>query len=92
MARKPARKNEHEKEKETELTPDEIADLLTGGCDNHGLSRNIALLLQACFREQEIPIARLPTANKILALGRGFCFGHNHSSGKPVQFQHHSSI
>lgn len=38
MARKPARKNEHEKKKETELTPDEIADLLTGGCDNLGLS------------------------------------------------------
>ena len=38
MARKPIRKNQHEEKKETELTPDEIADLLTGGCDNLGLS------------------------------------------------------
>ena len=29
---------EHETEKEIELTPDEIADLLTGGCDNLGMS------------------------------------------------------
>jgi hypothetical protein len=38
MARKTIRKNEHEQEKELELTPDEIADLLTGGCDNQGMS------------------------------------------------------
>jgi hypothetical protein len=38
MARKPIKINEQEKKKETELTPDEIADLLTGGCDNLGLS------------------------------------------------------
>jgi hypothetical protein len=38
MARKPIKKNEIEKKKEIELTPDEIADLLTGGCDNMGLS------------------------------------------------------
>jgi hypothetical protein len=38
MARKTIRQNEHEQKKEVELTPDEIADLLTGGCDNQGLS------------------------------------------------------
>jgi len=38
MARKTIRKNEREQEQETELTPDEIADLLTGGCDNQGMS------------------------------------------------------
>jgi hypothetical protein len=38
MARKPIRKNENKEKKEAELTPEEIADLLTGGCDNHGLS------------------------------------------------------
>jgi hypothetical protein len=38
MARKTIRKNEDEQEKELELTPDEIADLLTGGCDNQGMS------------------------------------------------------
>jgi len=38
MARKAIKKNEHEKKQEVELTPDEIADLLTGGCDNLGLS------------------------------------------------------
>jgi len=38
MARKTIRKNEQEQEKEMELTPDEIADLLTGGCDNQGMS------------------------------------------------------
>ena len=38
MARKTIKKNEQEQQKEIELTPDEIADLLTGGCDNYGLS------------------------------------------------------
>jgi len=38
MARKTIRENEHKQKKEVELTPDEIADLLTGGCDNHGMS------------------------------------------------------
>ena len=38
MARKTIQKNEREKQKEIELTPDEIADLLTGGCDNQGMS------------------------------------------------------
>jgi hypothetical protein len=38
MASKTIRKNEHEQEKELELTPDEIADLLTGCCDNQGMS------------------------------------------------------
>jgi hypothetical protein len=38
MARKIIRKNERGKEQEVELTPDEIADLLTGGCDNQGMS------------------------------------------------------
>ena len=38
MARKTIRKNEQEQEKELELTPDEIADLLTGCCDNQGMS------------------------------------------------------
>jgi hypothetical protein len=38
MARKITRKSESEKKKEVELTPDEIADLLTGGCDNLGMS------------------------------------------------------
>jgi hypothetical protein len=38
MPRKPIKKNEPEKKKEIELTPDEIADLLTGGCDNLGMS------------------------------------------------------
>jgi len=37
MVRKTIRKIEHEQE-EVELTPDEIADLLTGGCDNQGMS------------------------------------------------------
>ena len=35
MARKTITKNEREKKEEIELTPDDIADLLTGGCDNH---------------------------------------------------------
>jgi hypothetical protein len=35
MARKTTEMNEQEKQEEIELTPDEIADLLTGGCDNH---------------------------------------------------------
>jgi hypothetical protein len=38
MARKTIRKNEQEQKKEVELTPDEIVDLLTGGCDNQGMS------------------------------------------------------
>ncbi len=38
MARKSIKKQEREQKKERELTPDEIADLLTGGCDNLGLS------------------------------------------------------
>jgi hypothetical protein len=38
MAREKTRENDKEKEKERELTPDEIADLLTGGCDNLGMS------------------------------------------------------
>jgi hypothetical protein len=38
MARKTIRNNEHEQKTERELTPDEIADLLTGGCDNQGMS------------------------------------------------------
>ena len=38
MARKTIRKEDQERQKEEELTPDEIADLLTGGCDNLGLS------------------------------------------------------
>jgi hypothetical protein len=38
MAGKTIRKNEQERKKEVELTPDEIADLLTGGCDNQGMS------------------------------------------------------
>ncbi len=41
MARKTIRKNEHEQHEQKEevgLTPDEIADLLTGGCDNQGMS------------------------------------------------------
>ncbi len=38
MARKPAKENEQEQERDLELTPDEIADLLTGGCDNLGMS------------------------------------------------------
>jgi hypothetical protein len=38
MARKTPAKKEREQEKEIELTPDEIADLLTGGCDNMGMS------------------------------------------------------
>jgi hypothetical protein len=38
MARKTIRKNEHKQKEEVELTSDEIADLLTGGCDNQGMS------------------------------------------------------
>jgi hypothetical protein len=38
MARKTIEKNKIEKKQEIELTPDEIADLLTGGCDNLGMS------------------------------------------------------
>jgi len=38
MARKMIVRNEPEVEKDIELTPDEIADLLTGGCDNLGMS------------------------------------------------------
>jgi hypothetical protein len=38
MARKTIKKNEREQQQEIELTPDEIADLLTGGCDNQGMS------------------------------------------------------
>jgi hypothetical protein len=38
MIRKPIRKSEQEQRETVELTPDEIADLLTGGCDNQGLS------------------------------------------------------
>ena len=38
MARKTIRKNEREQKQEIELTPNEIADLLTGGCDNQGMS------------------------------------------------------
>lgn len=38
MARKTTEKNDRKNEQEIELTPDEIADLLTGGCDNYGMS------------------------------------------------------
>ena len=38
MARKIIARNERENEEEMELTPDEIADLLPGGCDNQGMS------------------------------------------------------
>jgi len=38
MARKIIARNERENKEEMELTPDEIADLLTGGCDNQGMS------------------------------------------------------
>ncbi len=38
MARDRIKKSERKDKKEIELTPDEIADLLTGGCDNLGLS------------------------------------------------------
>jgi hypothetical protein len=38
MARKRIKKRDQQRQKEEELTPDEIADLLTGGCDNLGLS------------------------------------------------------
>lgn len=38
MARKSIKKNDRKQQQERELTPDEIADLLTGGCDNLGLS------------------------------------------------------
>ncbi len=38
MARKIIRKNERGKQQKVELTPDEIIDLLTGGCDNQGMS------------------------------------------------------
>ncbi len=39
MVRKNLTKNtQQEQEKEIELTPDEIIDLLTGGCDNQGMS------------------------------------------------------
>jgi len=38
MIRKRNRKIEQEQKEEIELTPDEIADLLTGGCDNQGMS------------------------------------------------------
>jgi hypothetical protein len=38
MARKTIQKNEREEQNDIELTPDEIADLLTGGCDNLGMS------------------------------------------------------
>ena len=38
MNRKTIRKIEQEQREEVELTPDEIVDLLTGGCDNQGMS------------------------------------------------------
>ncbi len=39
MVRKNIRNNpRQEQEQEIELTPDEIVDLLTGGCDNQGMS------------------------------------------------------
>jgi hypothetical protein len=38
MARKTIGKDERGKQQEVELTPDEIIDLLTGGCDNQGMS------------------------------------------------------
>lgn len=38
MVRRNIRKIEQEQKEEVELTPDEIADLLTGGCDNQGMS------------------------------------------------------
>jgi hypothetical protein len=38
MASKIIARNERKNEEEMELTPDEIADLLTGGCDNQGMS------------------------------------------------------
>ena len=38
MIRKSITKKEQKQKEEVELTPDEIADLLTGGCDNQGMS------------------------------------------------------
>jgi len=38
MNRKSITKKEQKQKEEVELTPDEIADLLTGGCDNQGMS------------------------------------------------------